>query len=526
MRLGNSKRTKGAVLIFAVGVLTVLALLAAAFTSLSKIERNVSRNYVDTVRAKLLAQSGIEKAVMEVREAIQGQGIPPDQYSIAEDASRPWIYGRPAAGPPTPRAAFYNPTIPLEKAIFVSFGAIPATGRARTVRLDQRVNQKDPADPIDDTYGNDEVGVSGFSAGTYTASGDFYSVKVQDGGSMIYINGPDNSDDDPNPVNAAVISPLAPNVLLMLNNLSAILNRQGRLPFTDLGNRISNLRSTVQRNFMKADEIKSCFPGSALQQDQYFQAVKPYITAAMWMDPSTLHPDALDHLRANDPNIEYNPRWRSGRGVTTGNEQNRRTAERTVEDGPSRQTSCGSDRLVADDRGDYAAHWQTADNNRESSAGGAAGTGPCRQPRAPVNINTAALETLEAVLTGLVGQSLRRNVSATEPRTYMGDGFSPSGDSTITQPIAQSLATSIAYRRNELIMARGYGFDSWFDFNSFIDAIDSTGALNALSPSSNSPTVVRPSPCNGTSQRTCKESGPATATSPSCTLRIHGTMDP
>ena len=483
MRLGNSKRTKGAVLIFAVGVLTVLALLAAAFTSLSKIERNVSRNYVDTVRAKLLAQSGIEKAVMEVREAIQGQGIPPDQYSIAEDASRPWIYGRPAAGPPTPRAAFYNPTIPLEKAIFVSFGAIPATGRARTVRLDQRLNQKDPVDPLDDTYGNDEFGVSGFSAGTYTPSGDFYAVKVQDGGSMIYINGPDNSDDDTNPVQAAAISPLAPNVLLMLNNLSMILNRQGRIPFTDLGNRISNLRSTVQRNFMKADEIKSAFPGSPLQQDQYFQAVKPYITAAMWLDPSTLHPDALQHPRANDPNLIYNSQWRAGRTVMLGNEQNRRTAERTVEDGPSRQTSCGSDRLVADDRGDYAAHWQTAVNNWESPSQGAA-IGPCRQPRAPVNINTAALETLEAVLTGLVGQSLRRNVSATEPRTYMGDGFSTGGDTSISQPIAQSLATAIAARRNELIMARGYGFASWYDFCSFIDAIDTTAQLNGLSPAS------------------------------------------
>ncbi len=483
MRLGRLMRRKGAVLIFAVGVLTVLALLAMTFAQFSRIERNVSRNYVDTVRAKLLAQSGIERAVMEVRRAIQGQGIPPDQYSIAEDASKPWIYGRPAAGPPTPRPAFYNPTIMLEDAIFVSFGVQP-NGRARTARLDGRVNYKDPADPIDDSYGNDEFGVSGYSAGTYTQNGDFYAVKVLDGGSMIYINGPDNSDDDPNPANQPLISPLAPNVIQMLNNLSAILNRQRRLPFTDLGNRISNLRVQLQRNFTNENEIKPALDPNALNQDTYFKAVKPYITAHMWEDPTTLHPNALEHPRANDPNLIWNSQWRAGRTVSTGDDRARRTAEATVEDGAANLYSCGSDRLVADDRGDYAPHWNTAENTWESPSQGAA-IGPCRQPRAPVNVNTAAVETLEAVLTDVRGQYLRRNLSATEPRTYMGDGFSAgAGEVIVTQPIALAVAQALVTRRNELIMARGYGFASWYDFCSFINAIDSAPGLAAIRPSS------------------------------------------
>ncbi len=484
MRLGVLRRRKGAVLIFSVGVLTVLALLAAAFTALSKIERNVSRNYVDTVRAKLLAQSGIERAVMEVRRAIQGQGIPPDQYSIAEDASKPWIYGRPASGPPTPRPAFYNPTIMLEDAIFTSFGVQP-NGRARTVRLDGRVNYKDPADPIDDSYGNDEFGVSGFSAGTYTQNGDFYAVKVLDGGSMIYINGPDNSDDDPNPINQMRISPLAPNVIQMLNNLGAILNRQRRLPFADLGNRLSNLRVQLQRNFTNENEIKPALDPNPLNQDAYFKAVKPYITAHMWEDPTTLHPNALEHPRANDPNLIYNGQWRAGRTVSTGDERNRRTAEATVQDGASNQYSCGSDRLVSDDRGDWAPHWNTAENTWESPSQGG-GAGPCRQPRAPVNVNTAAVETLEAVLTDIRGQYLRRNLSLSEPRTYMGDGFSSgAGEVVVTQSIAQAVAQALVTRRNELIMARGYGFASWYDFCSFINAIDSGGGLGAIVPRSN-----------------------------------------
>ena len=65
---------RGAVLIVVLGVLMLLSLLATSFATLQITERQVSRNYLDTVRAKLLAQSGVQDALErdrpDLREAV------------------------------------------------------------------------------------------------------------------------------------------------------------------------------------------------------------------------------------------------------------------------------------------------------------------------------------------------------------------------------------------------------------------------------------------------------------------------
>ncbi len=61
-------KRKGAVLIIVLGVLVILALLATAFVTLQTTERQVARNYLDTVRAKLVAQSGVEDAAARLRD--------------------------------------------------------------------------------------------------------------------------------------------------------------------------------------------------------------------------------------------------------------------------------------------------------------------------------------------------------------------------------------------------------------------------------------------------------------------------
>ena len=58
---------RGVVLILVLGVLTLLSLLAATFASLASVERDVSRNHLDAVRARLLAQSGVETAIARLR---------------------------------------------------------------------------------------------------------------------------------------------------------------------------------------------------------------------------------------------------------------------------------------------------------------------------------------------------------------------------------------------------------------------------------------------------------------------------
>jgi hypothetical protein len=77
----------GAVLVVVLGVLALLALLATTFATLQATERQVSRNYLDLVRAKLLAQSGVEDAVWRLREVFPFRAFAP-----TPGAPRPWEY--------------------------------------------------------------------------------------------------------------------------------------------------------------------------------------------------------------------------------------------------------------------------------------------------------------------------------------------------------------------------------------------------------------------------------------------------
>src|SRR5438105_12088434 len=92
IRKGGSVRysgqRKGAVLIIVLGVLAVLALLATTFATLQATERQVAHNYLDTVRAKLLAQSGVQDAEAKLREYF------PFRYfnTVNVKAPKPWKY--------------------------------------------------------------------------------------------------------------------------------------------------------------------------------------------------------------------------------------------------------------------------------------------------------------------------------------------------------------------------------------------------------------------------------------------------
>src|SRR5213078_1213114 len=86
---------RGAILIVVLGVLTVLALLAITFSTLQATERNIARSYLDTVRARLLAESGVEMAISKISElTAEGRpGHPSIQYwgdNITEIGTPGW----------------------------------------------------------------------------------------------------------------------------------------------------------------------------------------------------------------------------------------------------------------------------------------------------------------------------------------------------------------------------------------------------------------------------------------------------
>lgn len=53
----------GLVLLMVLGVLALMSVLAVSFVSMARLERSVSRNYVERIRARLAAESGVEKVI-------------------------------------------------------------------------------------------------------------------------------------------------------------------------------------------------------------------------------------------------------------------------------------------------------------------------------------------------------------------------------------------------------------------------------------------------------------------------------
>ena len=82
-RLVSVKQKRGVVLLMVLAVLTVLTILGVIFASLSKVERTVARNYVDSTRARFLAQSGVEMGLINIPdlESMQNE-LPPYLYGL------------------------------------------------------------------------------------------------------------------------------------------------------------------------------------------------------------------------------------------------------------------------------------------------------------------------------------------------------------------------------------------------------------------------------------------------------------
>ncbi len=135
------RKQRAFVLLIVISMMAVLSILATSFAMMSRIERNVSANNVDTVRARMLAQAGIEQAITSLRIGSGAKGW--------EALSEPWACGDP---PSTPITALTLPSYRL-----------PAAAYGRRI--------------------------SGRVSATYEPDGDTYVLRVVDGASRIFVNG-------------------------------------------------------------------------------------------------------------------------------------------------------------------------------------------------------------------------------------------------------------------------------------------------------------------------------------------------
>ncbi len=244
----NQRPNRGVVLVVVIGVLSMLSLLAIVFTYTSRMERDISRNYVDLVRAGMLAEAGMERVFSEVRQRIPGQ----TSWYGGED----WNGNGNLAEAVDDQNGNYDGTLQvvtsdLQYARRPSFFAdTNADGLPELVQI----REPDMAGVMQTRM----RGYSGVLAGTYEQSGDTYCLKVIDTASRIYLNGTGKG------------------YLRLYDNIGALLF--GR-----------SLGALIQGNqpFASPEDLMSRGILSAAE----FAQTRDYWTTVTWVDPKTIRPD-------------------------------------------------------------------------------------------------------------------------------------------------------------------------------------------------------------------------------------------
>jgi hypothetical protein len=460
---------KGAVLIIVLGVLAVLALLAVTFSTLQATERQIAHNYMDTVRAKLLAQSGVQDAEAKLREYF------PNRYfnTINVKAPKPWKYwGQDPTETVEPPA-----DDKLEYAVNPSF-AIEADPLKNVAEM--------PQDPTDSNVNPKKVsiegrmcGLSGYQGGTYANHGDQYALRITDTSGRLYVN--DGVDGTPNGKTNSV----SRNMRRILNVLGEVLQTM------KLGDKIIDNRPPEGYRSLQ-DVLKALNYDEAL-----FNKIKNYITVYAWVDNNVVNPVPL--------NAQVAAQYQSLTGV-----QFNRGANRIYRAGSEIQ---GTDAVGKELNYGLDYMQNSGDVKRlEVRVFGLDALNPQHievVSRAPVNVNAASEEVITALLTGLQGFFLtdrKRNNPRWEGDLYLAfkmqykyyPEINSKGDEigflVDTFPIVNSIGTgtqgiSARILAKEIVSCRngdkgkfanynpkggggkwfGGPFRSWHQFNAFID---------------------------------------------------------
>ncbi|MBI3098464.1 MAG: hypothetical protein HYY93_09525 [Planctomycetes bacterium] len=254
------KPTRGSVLIVSLGTLAVLAVFAFVFVGVAKSERSISSNYVDMVRARMLAVSGMEAAVAHLRRCAGVRSW--------DGLTDEWAFGM---YDPMNAGTFEPLSLKLEQSRAPSFCL--RVGGPLTL-------------PIQVNVDGAQRGCSGILPGTYELNGDTYAVKVIDASSKINLNG------------------RQPNMAQMLVNLGTAMQMAGA-PYNPIG-AIANANAIIAfrnglpggqilmmeqfRQFVKETNIPPK-PATVTEED-HFNLLASCLTVYGWVDLSVIKPKA------------------------------------------------------------------------------------------------------------------------------------------------------------------------------------------------------------------------------------------
>ncbi|MFC1587663.1 PilX N-terminal domain-containing pilus assembly protein, partial [Planctomycetota bacterium] len=236
----KNRKTGGIVLIVVLGVLALMSVLAITFVSLTRLERSISKNYVNRTKALMIAESGIENAIIKI-QSWSGALSPAELADMS-----------------------YNPSAPeasLQDAEQPSFA----------------VSQAPPA--------GINGAVSGFvGPGTYIANGDFYKLKVEDEAGKLNLNDSDNLT-DPDDSSTGRLSTIVRNLAELVFS-----STYGQEIGTVVVGKIMQKRHDLGGQFSDLDQIREALITADItdrsEQDSFLRNV----TLWSWRDPNTLKP--------------------------------------------------------------------------------------------------------------------------------------------------------------------------------------------------------------------------------------------
>ncbi|MBI3270871.1 MAG: hypothetical protein HYZ53_17855 [Planctomycetes bacterium] len=450
---------RGFVLIFAMGMLALMAILGIAFLSTSQAERSSIVNYNDQARARMLAQAGLQHALTELSVAVTKYAFDALNYNdfSAPPGVVPFPWAPPGATaspvPPNPLPQVppfqwsmsqswpaYEPTLTLnDPNVAADNTAVPPTTGLRLMELNEvpppsvraagvRGITATPSFYAGFTTwgGNDPLtgrpydwAYSGALGGTYLYTenlaglpqvnrrGDTYTLRVMDCASQLYIN-----------MRHASLN-------TMLVNLAAAI-----VSYTQAGGLkvINPVPSSAYANSIIANR--------GARPNQLFMNKGELFEAMLAAETATFGASVASYQRAND-------RFRVLRHFVT----EEAWVDRTV--------------LLPQPQAALAA---SAPPIAENLAFLRAVNSPLGQGRAPINVNTASVPVLMMVFQGLSGRELQVNLAGNFLRV----------DSTpLTQTQARELALQVLVRRRNL------PFRNWEDFFDWADNVVIASGLTA-----------------------------------------------
>lgn len=270
-KLAVRKSSRALVLLVSLGILAILAVLGSVFVTLARVESETSANYSLSVRARMLAESGMEFAFARLRD---GRSLGRVPYG-GED----WNGGGEATGTPDGNADDFHGN---QNGVVEISTCDLRYARRPSFFADEDGNGLPDLLPVREGGAIRLRGFSGRLPGTFHDLGDSFVLQVIDTSGLVSINQTGDG------------------YRQFYDNLGTLL-----LGVTGLGAAIQG-----GQPYATVDELMARGAVTPAQ----IEVLRPYLTVDAWIDKSVIHPDPqpdsflrpealrrLDHLEPRAP---------------------------------------------------------------------------------------------------------------------------------------------------------------------------------------------------------------------------------